>query len=668
MPDKRRRRPAAAIVAVAVVTALGLVGLAPRPAAADPTVPVPASKVFTIIGRGWGHGRGMSQYGALAAAQTGETWRQILSYYYPGAQVASVSNSTIRVGVTSLVDGARVRAESGLRVTDGAGQTLGLPSTNSAGAAITSWQVLVNSSNSSVLDLDMWTSSGRATYKTTTSGHWELSASDATLNLLWRSGGSAAQVIGSLVANRNGSSIVPVLRTSLEDYVRQVVPWESPGGWPVDALAAQAVAARSYGEWYHLHPRSSFYDICDSTACQVFGGISAETTNSRKGVTATAHLALKFNGAIVRSEFGSSNGGAIAGVLLPQQAKLDVFERSTPWWYNTWQTSVSASKLQSMYPSVGTVTGLSVTSRDGNGMWGGRVTGMRLTGTTGSVTFSGNTLQYRLGLRSTYFTIIRTPAEMFQDVTGDGYGDLVSISGRGTLQVQPGTPEGRFLGVRTISTSTAWSGYSQVLAVPTINGDHLADLVWMTSSGGFYDANSVPLGLAAADTVTSSGSTGYRTCTGLASVRGTATKGSSILCIRKSDNALVRFDSDGSGNISAKPATVTPSGWNGSSYDRMFGSGDVTGDGKSDLLVRDSSGRILAWQGNGSGGFTSAVQLFSSFGGYRDLTSPGDMNGDGLSDIVVRTSTGSTSLLVSTGPRTYASPVSLPSSTDRLLP
>ncbi len=666
MPDKRRRRRAAVAVAAVLATALGMVGLAPRPASADPSVPVPANKIFTIAGRGWGHGRGMSQYGALAAAQTGETWREIISYYYPGAQVASISNPTIRVGLTTLVDGARVAAETGLSVTDGAGQTLTLPAKTSSGATITSWQVLVDSSNSSVLDLDLWTSGGRAKYKTTTAGSWQFTASDGSLNLLWSSGGSAAQVIGSLVANRNGSSILPVLRTSLEDYVRQVVPWESPSSWPVNALAAQAVAARSYGEWYQLHPRSSYYDICDSTSCQVFGGISAESSNSRQGVTATAHLALTFDGAIVRSEFGSSNGGAIAGTTLPQQAKLDIFERATPWWDNTWQTTVSASTLQSIWPSVGTVTSLTVTSRDGNGMWGGRVTGMMLTGTSGSVTFSGYSLQYNLGLRSTYFNIIRTPAEQLQDFTGDGYGDLVSISGHGTLQVSPGTAAGRFLGVRTISTSTAWSGYSQVLAVPSINGDHWADIIWMTSSGGFYDANSVTQGLNTTDTVTSSGMTNYRTCTGLANVRGNGT--SSILCIRTSDNALVRFDSDGGGNISATPVVVTPSGWQGASYDRMFGSGDVTGDGKSDLLVRDSSGRVLAWQGNGSGGFTSAVQLFSSFGGYRDLTSPGDMNGDGLSDIVVRTSSGATSLLLSTGPKTYGSPIALPSSTDRLVP
>ena len=667
MPIRRRTLRIAAL-AVAAVTLLGLAGIAPRPAAADQPVPVPSSKTFTIAGRGWGHGRGMSQYGALAAAQTGETWREILSFYYSGTQLAPVSNSTITVGLLGNVGNtARLAGRSGLTATDGAGQTVSLPTTSS-GAAILAWRIVANtsSSNGNAVDLQLQTSSGTSTYKSSTSGHWQISASDGNLTVLPSSGTSGTQVIGALIGDRSGSSMIPVLSTSLENYVRQVVPWESPGNWPVDALAAQAVAARSYGEWYREHPRTSQYDICDTTSCQVFGGISGESTNSAQAVSLTAHIAIKFQGAVVRSEFGSSNGGAIAGSTLPQQAKLDVFERSTPWWLNTWQTTVSASTLQSIWPSVGTVTSLTVTSRDGNGMWGGRVTGMRLTGTNGSVTFSGYTFQYYLGLRSTYFNVIRTPAQQIQDFTGDGYGDLVSISGQGTLQVSPGTPAGRFLDPHTISTSTAWGGYSQVLVVPSINGDHWADIVWMTSSGAFYDANSVIYGLNTTDLVTSTGMSDYRNCTGLADVRGNGT--SSILCIRRSDNALVRFDSDGAGNISSTVHVITPSGWNGASYNYMFGSGDVTGDGRSDLLVRDSSGNILAWQGNGSGGFTSSVKLFSGFQGYRDLTSPGDMNGDGLSDIVARTSTGATSLFLSTGPMTYAAPVPLATSVDHLLP
>ncbi len=665
----RRRTTRIAALAVAVATALGVTWLAPRPAVADPRVSVPGSKVFTIAGRGWGHGRGMSQYGALAAAQSGQTWRQILGYYYSGTRLTSVANSTITVGLLGNVgNAARVAGRSGLSATDGSGQTVTLPTSTSSGAPIIAWRITPNTSSSSAdaVDLQLQTSSSTTTYKSSTSGHWEISASDGNLTVLPSSGTSGTRVVGSLIGDRSGSSMTPVLSTSLENYVRQVVPWESPGAWPVDALAAQAVAARSYGEWYREHPRTSQYDICDTTSCQVFGGISGESTNSARAVSLTARTVLTFKGAVVRSEFGSSNGGAIAGSTLPQKSKLDVFERSTPWWLNTWQTTVSASMLQSIWPSVGTVTALQVIGRDGNGMWGGRVTDMKLTGTNGSVTFSGNTFQYSTGLRSTYFAVIASPAEQLQDFTGDGYGDLVSISSQGYLQVSPGTSTGRFLGPHTISSSTAWPSYSQVLVVPSINGDHWADIVWMTSSGGFYDANSVIYGLNGTDTVASSGMTAYRDCTGLADVRGDGT--SSILCIRRSDNALVRFDSDGSGNISASPHVVTPTGWNGAAYNVMFGSGDVTGDGKSDLLVRDSSGNILAWRGNGSGGFGSSVKLLSGFQGYRDLTSPGDMNGDGLSDIVARTSTGATWLFDSTGPGTYASPVAQPSSVDHLLP
>src|SRR5688572_24394684 len=77
--DRSGRLLGAAVVFALVSTALVLA--APR-AQADPVV-APKSGTFTVRGAGWGHGFGMSQYGAYGAARSGLTWKQILAFYYP---------------------------------------------------------------------------------------------------------------------------------------------------------------------------------------------------------------------------------------------------------------------------------------------------------------------------------------------------------------------------------------------------------------------------------------------------------------------------------------------------------------------------------------------------------------------------------------------------------
>ena len=72
--------------------AVGLVAAAP-PAAAEEVLERPASGVWAVEGRGWGHGRGMSQWGAQGAASQGVSAEQIVSTYYPGTERAIVPSA-----------------------------------------------------------------------------------------------------------------------------------------------------------------------------------------------------------------------------------------------------------------------------------------------------------------------------------------------------------------------------------------------------------------------------------------------------------------------------------------------------------------------------------------------------------------------------------------------
>ena len=88
-----------AVTAMAGLT-VGLVAQAPT-ALADDFVPLPANGVFSVTGHGFGHGIGMSQYGAFGAAQQGLQAAQILNFYYPGTTQQQVGDPPIRVHLTA---------------------------------------------------------------------------------------------------------------------------------------------------------------------------------------------------------------------------------------------------------------------------------------------------------------------------------------------------------------------------------------------------------------------------------------------------------------------------------------------------------------------------------------------------------------------------------------
>ena len=109
------------------------------PAQADPAV-APRSGSFTVRGAGWGHGWGMSQYGAYGAARKGLNWKQILAFYYPGTKLKKTCppRSMLKVWVTGDTDGRlRVLPARGLKVRDGVGGSYTVPT----GSKYKSWRI-----------------------------------------------------------------------------------------------------------------------------------------------------------------------------------------------------------------------------------------------------------------------------------------------------------------------------------------------------------------------------------------------------------------------------------------------------------------------------------------------------------------------------------------------
>ncbi len=191
---------------------------------------------------------------------------------------------------------------------------------------------------------------------------------------------------------------------SLDDYVKGVVPREMPASWQSAAVQAQAVAARTYASWERAaHPTRS-YQTCDTTSCQVYGGVAAEDYRSNAAVDATAGKILTYQGKPAFTQFGSSSGGWTSAGSMPYLvAKADKYDGYSGNPVHSWTTTVKAATVARAWPAVGTLRRVLVTQRDGNGDWSGRVESLTLQGSRSDVVVSGYSFRSALGLRTNWF-------------------------------------------------------------------------------------------------------------------------------------------------------------------------------------------------------------------------------------------------------------------------
>jgi SpoIID/LytB domain protein len=203
---------------------------------------------------------------------------------------------------------------------------------------------------------------------------------------------------------KSGSGGQTINTVLLEDYVRGVVPAEMPTSWAADAVRAQAVAARSYAVRLRDVGRYSGYDICDTTACQVYSGMGRETSNGNAAVRATAGTIVTYRGKVALTQFASSNGGYSARGDYPYlAAHRDPYDGVIK--SQAWTRVIGATSISRAWPSVGTVKQLQITSRDGAGAWGGRVKTIKIIGTSRTATVSGTTFQHMFGMRSSLYMV-----------------------------------------------------------------------------------------------------------------------------------------------------------------------------------------------------------------------------------------------------------------------
>ncbi|HZJ07651.1 MAG TPA: SpoIID/LytB domain-containing protein [Nocardioidaceae bacterium] len=368
------------------------------------------SRQLVVRGHGYGHGHGMSQYGAEGAARRGKSYRQIVNFYYPGTSWARLKGR-IRVLITAdTTPEVVVSPTAGLTVRDRAnGRLYRLPRSR---------------------DIDRWRLSprrGSTVIEQLTGDQWRRyrpgGRSDGALGgldgvgeffadgplTLWLPNGSTKRYRGALRAappTTDAGTFDTVNALSMDDYLQGVVPYEMPASWHTEAVKSQAIAARTYATWSRNQNRSRHYQICDTTSCQVYGGVNGEDSRSNAAVVATTRQILTFKGQAAFTQFSSSSGGWTANGGVPYlPAQKDPYDGWSGNSMHSWSTTISASAAERKYPRLGTLRGIRVLGRDGSGAWGGRVTRVLLDGSRSDVRLSGDGFRWAFGLRSNWFKI-----------------------------------------------------------------------------------------------------------------------------------------------------------------------------------------------------------------------------------------------------------------------
>ena len=389
---------------------------APVPAPAEATLPSPdggptmLGQSVTFFGRGWGHGVGLSQYGARGRALEGQGAAEILAHYYPGTTIGSVPDGTvIRV---LLLDNHAPSATSPLTIygrgdawsisdvatTFPADARLRLVPTTSGAA--TSWRAIVDAAGAVLYDAP-------APADLRVQGV----SPAATLQLPARSS-TYGTFRGTLRIILSGAKADVVNELPLESYLRGVVPVEMPSSWPDAARTAQTIAARSYAA-ARLRPGTSTFDVYDDTRSQVYRGVRAEAAAADAVIAATANQVLYSGSAVASALFHSTAGGATennenvyvsatgARVATPvsylrgsadRDANGISYDATSP--HATWQTNTySLAQLSAIFAAdsrtnVGTLSSLDLRDRGVSG----RLVSVTLSGSAGAKTVSGGVL------------------------------------------------------------------------------------------------------------------------------------------------------------------------------------------------------------------------------------------------------------------------------------
>jgi stage II sporulation protein D len=362
---------------VALVSIL-LLGTGPAASARVDARASTGSATFIVTGHGWGHGVGMSQYGAYGYAQKGTGYEKIVLHYFAGTELGQAPVSRVRVLLTSGVATLPMGSAADFRVRDATGTVHDV-----AAGKYTLTPALK-------LKVD-----GSATAKALPGPLTFLPGpSPLQLKHLYR---------GSVQVDVVNSKLRAINFVGLEQYLYGVVPSEMPYTWLPEALKAQAVVARSYAL---ATRRSGAFDLYSDTRSQVYLGVEHERPSTNAAVDATAGEVVLYQGQVAKTYFFSTSGGRTAsaedvwGEAVPYLVSVaDPYDTISP--HHTWgPVAYTGAQLAKKLKMKGRIVDVQATLNSS-----GRVKTLTMDGTTGTVSIDGADIRQRLGMRSTWFTV-----------------------------------------------------------------------------------------------------------------------------------------------------------------------------------------------------------------------------------------------------------------------
>ena len=352
-------------------------------------VPAVAHGAMRIVvrGAGFGHGIGLSQYGAFGFAKHGRSYGQILDHYYSGIQIRRAGSRPVRV---LLKTAPSISFRGATRVSNVKLQPRTTYRAKASGGGL------------------VFMKGRRVVLRSP--GPVRVSRPGRPIRLL----GGAINGVGSglyrgSIEFRRGRGVTAVNVLGLDDYVQGVVPGEMPSSWHPEALKAQAVTARSYA-LATIKPGKAF-DLYPDTRSQVYRGVNGEAATTNAAVRATSGQVVTYGGRIAITYYFSTSGGETENVensFLGSTPKPwlrgvdDPYDELSP--RHRWRFRFTARQLGSRLHGYvkGRFRKILVVRRGVSP----RIVRARVYGTGGTSTVSGPTIRARLGLYDTwaYFT------------------------------------------------------------------------------------------------------------------------------------------------------------------------------------------------------------------------------------------------------------------------
>jgi stage II sporulation protein D len=329
------------------------------------------------------------------------------------------SAQTIRVGLVRQFKGEPkiiISANADLSVLDSSGNPISVPASE---------KVTLKASENGI---DITRSSGD---KVLTSNAIELATSSEALISISIPGGSSAAYHGKIQVTSDGKSLTLVNVVELEDYVRGVLPGEMPSTFKLEALKAQAVAARTYAWANRGRDQSSGYDLCDRVHCQLYCGASGENVSCSKAVSETAGLIMIYDGRPVQSQYCADCGGKTQDGGLPYLVSVidspdggpDYCEHKGHAWSKKWSLGDFGKVL-----GFNDLSSIKVSEKDCSG----RASEVALNAGAGPATTTGAKIRRTFGesvVKSTLFTLDSENGDVI--MKGRGFGHGVGMCQRG---------------------------------------------------------------------------------------------------------------------------------------------------------------------------------------------------------------------------------------------